>query len=78
MEEEKESVYKVLSRHTAVVFENKADLGEAKEVQHSINTEEHPPIRVPPRRLPLFKRDVVRKEVESMLASDVIEHSTSP
>ena len=75
---EKESIYQILMRHNAIISGNKADLGEARDVQHFINTGDHAPIRVSPRRLPFHKRDVVQKEVESMLASDVIEPSSSP
>ena len=75
---EKESIYHILMRHSTVISGNKADLGEAKAVQHFIDTGDHAPIRVPPRRLPFHKRDVVQKEVESMLASDVVEPSSSP
>ena len=70
---EKESIYQILMRHSAIISSNKADLGEARDVQHFIDTGDHAPIRVPPRRLPFHKRDVVQKEVESMMASDVIE-----
>ena len=65
-------------RHSAIISGNKADLGEARDVQHFINTGDHAPIRVPPRRLPFHKRDVVQKELESMLASDLIKPSSSP
>ena len=65
-------------RHSAIISRNKADLGEARDVQHFIDTGDHAPIRVPPRRLPFHKRDVVQKEVKPMMASDVIEPSLSP
>ena len=65
-------------RHSAIISRNKADLGEARDVQHFIDTGDHAPIRVPPRRLPFHKRDVVQKEVGSMMASDVIESSSPP
>ena len=75
---EKESIYQILMRHSAIISGNKADIGEARDVQHFVNTGDHAPSRVPPRRVPFHKRDVVQKEVESMLASDVIEPSSSP
>ena len=65
-------------RHSAIISRNKADQGEARDVQHFIDTGDHAPIRVPPRRLPFHKRDVVQKEVEPMMASDVIEPSSPP
>ena len=75
---EKSSVYQVLSQHRTVISSSKADLGEAKEVEHFINTGNAAPIRIPPRRLPFHNREVVRKEVDTMIKSDVIEHSNSP
>ena len=65
-------------RHSAIISRNKADQGEARDVQHFINKGDHAPIRFPPRWFPFHKRDVVQKEVESMMASDVIEPSSSP
>ena len=72
---EKFSVCEVLSQRPTVISSSKDDLGEAKEVEHFINTGNAAPIRIPPRRLPFHKREVVRKEVNK---SDVIEHANSP
>ena len=46
--------------------------------EHSIHTGDAPPIRVLPRRLPFHWTEEVRRKVESMIASDAMEPSTSP
>ena len=76
--EEKETVYEILSRHSAVISSGKTDLGKLKTIQHTINTGESSPIRVPTRRLPYHRMEEARREIEAMLASDVIEESDSP
>ena len=77
-ESEKSSIYEVLSRHPKVISGGKTDLGKAKGIEHSIDTGNAKPTKVPTRRLPFHKRETIRKEVESMMDSDVIEHSCSP
>ena len=47
-------------------------------MKHQINTGTAAPIRKPPRRLPLGKRQVEKQEIESMLERGVIQPSTSP
>ncbi len=42
-------------------------------VTHSIDTGEHRPIRLPPRRLPITNQDVEKSEVQKMLDKEVIE-----
>ena len=55
-EHEKESVYRVLACHTAIVLGNKTDLEEARDVQHFINTDQHAPVKVIPCRFLFHKR----------------------
>ena len=54
------------------------DLGRTGLVKHKINTGDHAPIKQPPRRLPLHQRMEEEKQVEQMLARNVIETSDSP
>lgn len=75
---QKETMYSILSRYIGAVSRGKSDLGELKTNQHSIDTGEARPIRVPTRRLLFHQRQEVRKEVEALLASDVIRPSESP
>ena len=76
--DDKDRVYDIIARHSKVVSWGPDDLGHVTAVKHSIDTGDVPPIRVPPRRLPFHRREEVRREVETMIASDVIEPSTSP
>ena len=46
-ESEKSSIYEVLSRHPKVISGGKTDLGEAKGIEHSIDTGNAKPIKVP-------------------------------
>ena len=77
-ESEKSSIYEVLLRHPKVISGGKTDPGEAKGIEHFIDTGNAKPIKVPTKRLLFHKRETTRKEVEAMMDSDVIEHSCSP
>ncbi|GLV38165.1 hypothetical protein CBL_12811 [Carabus blaptoides fortunei] len=46
--------------------------------EHRFDTGDHPPISVPLNRLPVRKKEVLRDEVEKMLADAVIEECESP
>ncbi len=48
-------------------------MGQTDLVTHSIDTGEHCPIRLPPRRLPITKQDVEQAEVQKMLDRGIIE-----
>lgn len=47
-------------------------------LEHSIDTGDHPPISVPPYRLPEFKKEFLRKEIDRLLEEGVIEECESP
>ena len=76
--EQKEMVCNKLSRHGDAISRGKSDLGELKSSQHFIDTGETRPIRVPLRRRPCQQREEARKDIETMLASDVFEAFESP
>ena len=65
-------------KYQNVFAKSKYDLGRTTIVQHEIDTGDHPPIKQAPRRMPLAKKEVVRKEVEAMLQNGIIEPSVSP
>ena len=65
---EKESIYQILMRHSAIISRNKADLGEARDVQ-LLST------RV---TMPQLEFQLEFPQLESMMASDVIEPSSPP
>ena len=53
-------------------------LGQTDWVRHRIDTGATPPIRQPPRRLPIHRREEAQRQVDQMLADGVIEPSHSP
>ena len=53
-------------------------LGHTDLVEHEIDTENCKPIKIPPRRIPMFKRDQVDEELDKMLAQGTVEPSDSP
>lgn len=53
-------------------------LGQTDLVEHDIETGSYKPIKIPPRRIPIFKRDQVDQELEKMLAQGIVEPSDSP
>lgn len=53
-------------------------LGTTRLIQHGIKTEDHSPIRQPPRRVPFALQKTVDTLVESMLSQGVIMPSASP
>ncbi|EZG42989.1 putative KRAB-A domain protein [Gregarina niphandrodes] len=54
-----------------------APFGKVRGFTHAIDTGNHPPVHLPLRRTSPQERDVVRQEVEKMLAHEVIRPSTS-
>ena len=54
------------------------DMGSTTYVEHTIDTGDSRPIRMPPRRLPIAKQDCETEEVQKMLKRGVIEPSSSP
>ena len=53
-------------------------LGQTNLAEHYIDTGDAKPFKLPARRIPMFKRPIVEKEVDRMLEQGVIEPSTSP
>lgn len=76
-ETEKRGLRKLLIKYAGVFSKNSEDIGKTNVVEHAINTGTAAPIRQPPRRLPLGKREIERTEVQKMLERGVIEPSSS-
>ena len=53
-------------------------LGQADLVEHKIETENHKSIKIPPRRILLYKWDQVDEELDKMLNQGTFEPSNSP
>ena len=77
-EEHKRPFFDLLMKHQDVFAKSKYDLGRTSIVQHEFFKGDHPPIKQAPRHLPLNKREIVKKEVDSMLQNGIIVKSTSP
>ena len=55
------------------------DLGRTSIIEHTFNlVPDTRPIKQPPYRLPLAKRQEAENEIKAMAEMDLIEHSTSP
>ena len=76
--EEARQLYDLLHEFSDVFSENSHDLGRTDMVKHLINTGGAAPIRQPPRKLPLAKREEAIGAVKEMYKQGVIEPSASP
>ncbi|CAC5415373.1 unnamed protein product [Mytilus coruscus] len=63
---EKQQLKELLQAYSDVFAKSADDLGRTNRVQHRINTGTAPPIRQAPRRLPLGKREIEKKEIVKM------------
>ena len=68
----------LLYRHANCFAKDNNDLGFCDILQHDIDTGDSPPIKQSPRRPPLSAGDAEEEIINDMLASGVIEPSTSP
>jgi transposase InsO family protein len=73
-----EQLKQLLIKHSSVFASSDDDLGRTTLVEHHIDTGDAPPIRQPPRRLPVSQQEDCEKEVTAMLAKGVIEPGQSP
>ena len=75
---QKRVVKELLNQYQSVFVTNQNDFGRTSLVQHRIDTGATPPIRQPPRRVPLAKQQEAANLVNEMSAAGVIEPSQSP
>ena len=73
-----QEAHKLLCEFSDVFSAGSSDLGCTDLVKHRIDTGEAAPIRQPPRRLPLAKREEAERAIQEMLEHGVIEPSASP
>ncbi len=76
--DESRQVSQLLCEFSDVFSTGPHDLGCTDRVKHRINTGGAAPIRQPPRRLPLMKKQEAEKIVQDMQEQGVIEPSSSP
>ena len=65
--QEREELAAAIYEYRNVFSSGPEDVGQTDLVTHTIDTGEHRPIRLPPRRLPITKQDVQKAEVQKML-----------
>lgn len=76
--EHKQVMCDFLSQNTDLFAATDLDLTQTSTVKMTVDTADHPPIKLRPYRTPLHQRPVVDKALDEMLAADVIRPSTSP
>ncbi|MES9884745.1 MAG: reverse transcriptase domain-containing protein [Sedimenticola sp.] len=77
-DEEVNAMETLLVKHQDVFARSKEDLGRTTIAKHKINTGDAGPIRQPPRRVPIAKREEVKMEVQKMLDQKIIEPCKGP
>ena len=75
--EEAKLVKGLLLRHANVFSKSKSDLGNCGIIPHRINTGLAPPIRLPPRRVPIAIKDAVDAEVQRLIDTNLVVKSKS-
>lgn len=77
-EEQTQEVKNLLLEYEDIFSSGDHDLGNTDIAVHHIDTGDHQPIKTPPRRMPLHKREVAEKLVSDMAQQGLIEKSFSP
>lgn len=75
---EKNELENFLLQYSDIFVGPDGELGRTDLTAHKIDTGDAKPIKLSPRRLPIFQRDVAEREIESMLQKEVIKPSNSP
>ena len=76
--DERQELKMLLWKYRQVFAKDNKDMGCCPFIKHRINTGTALPIRKPPRRLPLGKREIEHQEIHAMLDKGIIQPSTSP
>lgn len=75
---QKNNLTNLLDEFSDIFSSGPEDLGRTGIVKHHIDTGSHPPIKQPPRRVPMHQQETMHKHVEEMLQHSVVKPSTSP
>lgn len=75
---QKAAVFDLVSEFRYIFVGPGEQLGRKNLVEHQIDTGNFEPFRLPLRRVPIMQREIVEREIESMLQNDIIEPSDSP
>ena len=76
--EQKLTVKQLLDQHQNLFSKDADDIGRTHLVEHTINTGNAKPVKLPPYRISLAKREVAEREIKKMEESGIIEPSCSP
>ena len=71
-------VQELIRRNADLFAEKDSDLGRTDTIKMSIDTSDHPPIKLKPCRTPFAKRKIIDKAIDDMLAANIICPSRSP
>ena len=74
----RETVEDLLEQNVDLFTEKDTDLGRYSTVKMSIDTDNHPPIKLRPYRTPFAKPSIAHKAGNKMLAANIIHPSRSP
>lgn len=77
-DENKTKLVSYLCQYSDIFLGPDGKLGRTTKVNHTIDTGNHKPVELPPRRRPITQREIAEKEIKTMLDQDVIEQSCSP
>ncbi|XP_033761504.1 uncharacterized protein LOC117343268 [Pecten maximus] len=77
-EEQADALTKLIAEFQDIFVDTSGKLGQTDLTAHRIDTERAKSIKIPPRRVPLAKKEVIEAELEKMLGAGVIEPSDSP
>ena len=75
---EKQQLSELLMKYEDIFIKPDGILGQTDLVEHDIETGDSKPIKIPPRRIPIFKRNQVDEELEKMISQVIVEPSDSP
>lgn len=75
--ENKQKLIELLVEYQDIFVGPDGMLGQTDVVKHKINTGSAKPVKTPPRRISPKQKEIVEKELESMLKKGVIEPSNS-
>jgi len=76
--EKKEMLMELLNKHKDIFSKGDTDIGHCDKIKHRIDLTDDVPFKVPYRRIPPSMIDEVRKHLEQLLSSGIIEKSKSP
>ena len=71
-------MYRLLHDYSTVFAVNPKNPGRSSTVQHTIDTQNHRPVRVSPYRVSQAENEIIQKEVTEMLQNNIIKPSSSP